>query len=824
MQSLEQEKKQKKPTRKSFAAATHAIKMVYPSQRYPVDSQLEQMVYSQSTVVDTIMKDSSDDLARFINYLRQRVELEEGYQNSLDKIIGSVQQTTPIRDLNQSTTLYHGLKAHVDMSINQRSLRQHYIQTIKGQLQALAELKEQHDRARRLRRKNMKHNNSQYLHTRLYEVPAARDAYTQKWQEIERIANTAIPSTPMSPMAPVSFRSNSSTSLFPPLPTRSNSFSDDGDDSPKSHQQNSFANVATTVMAKQQLQSENIPPTPTTPTTPHGRIERFVNRISHMGNNNNNQLPDPAKQSARTAKLKIEVVDADKEYRKMVRKLDALSKRQAMANEAAIKTAQEQLAEKTAMIKEAMNLIMNVEATKFSHFHEMLRNTQDSLNFDPDRDAALYRDMLDRTRHPMPEPIFYHNFHVGECRFLMFGTSLMEYAQQHQRSPPLLVTKCIETIERQGGLEREGIYRISGKQINIDKLKHAFERDEESTILGQNGIPEDVFSVASLLKIFLRELASPLFPFKLGDRVTYSQIPDKELRLMNLLTRILKLPPANYDTLKVLIEHLTKLESFVEKNKMTIKNLSLMFTPAIFQDHNQAQRSPGEWYSDCVLEDLIVNCETLFANKDLRSASAITGVIEYGFHEEQYDFDLPSSPSSSMYARTNSSPTTESDPEYGVADEDMSPQEEHHDPLQQQQQENHSPTTTPTTENKDNDSSDDSSNSHRVSTSMDQQPKFKTASKDRGLKVDTQISNEHITITCDDTLHQYGDQPIPPITTINSATIPPPSHDWLSQDPSSSSNTSNTPGLQRSATVGATLKRTARVPREGGSRRLSRRE
>ncbi|KAG2224373.1 hypothetical protein INT45_006773, partial [Circinella minor] len=804
MQSLDQEKKQKKNTRKSFAVSTHAIKMVHPSQLPVVDAQLEQMVYSQSAAVDTIMKDSSDDLGRFIAYLRQRVELEEGYQNSLDKIIGSLQHNTPPRDLNKSTTLYHGLKAHVDMSVNQRPMRTHYIQTIKGQLQALAELKEQHDRARRLRRKNMRHMNTQYLQTRLHEVPAAREAYTQKWQEIERIANAAIPSTPMSPMP--SYRSNSSTGLFPPVPTVSNSTTDDDDN--KKHSLN-----ATPAMAKQQQQPEHFPPTPSTPTVPNRRIERFVNKISHMGNNNNNQFPDPVKQSARTAKLKVEVVDADKEYRKMVRKLDALSKRQAMSNEAAIKTAQEQLAEKTAMMKNCMAAIMNVEADKFNGFSEMIRSTQNSLNFDPDRDSALYRDMLDRSRHPMPEPIYYNNFHVGECRFLMFGTSLMEYAQQHQRSPPLLVTKCIEAIERQGGLEREGIYRISGKQINIDKLKHAFERDEDSVVLGQNGVPEDIFSVASLLKVFLRDLASPLFPFKVGDRVTYSQIPDKELRLMNLLTRILKLPPANYDTLKILIEHLTKLESFVEKNKMTIKNLSLMFTPAIFQDHNQAQRSPGEWYSDCVLEDLIVNCETLFADKDLRGASAITGVIEYGFHEEQYDFDLPSSPSSSMYAHTNSSPTnTEaSDPEYGVGEDDISPQEEHHNPLEQRQEQHE----------KDDDLAAD--NEGNCSAEMDQQPKLKPGSKGRGLKVDTQLSSE-ITTICDNT-QQHGDRPVPPITTINSATIPPPSQDWLFQDPNSSNtiNTTSTPGLQRSATVGATLKRSTRVPREDTARRLSRR-
>lgn len=36
------------------------------------------------------------------------------------------------------------------------------------------------------------------------------------------------------------------------------------------------------------------------------------------------------------------------------------------------------------------------------------------------------------------------------------------------------------------------------------------------------------------------------------------EIPDAELRLMNLLTRIIKLEPANYDTLKTLIHHLSK--------------------------------------------------------------------------------------------------------------------------------------------------------------------------------------------------------------------------------------------------------------------------
>jgi hypothetical protein len=69
----------------------------------------------------------------------------------------------------------------------------------------------------------------------------------------------------------------------------------------------------------------------------------------------------------------------------------------------------------------------------------------------------------------------------------------------------------------------------------------------------------------------------------------------------------------------------------VEKNKMSASNLTLIFTPAIFQDLNHAQNSPGEWSKDCVLEDLIMNSQDIFASKDLHNNSAITGHIEYGF-------------------------------------------------------------------------------------------------------------------------------------------------------------------------------------------------
>jgi hypothetical protein len=106
---------------------------------------------------------------------------------------------------------------------------------------------------------------------------------------------------------------------------------------------------------------------------------------------------------------------------------------------------------------------------------------------------------------------------------MIFGLSLNDYAIQHDgRSPPLIVSRCIDAIERLGGVHREGIYRVSGRQSAIDKLRHCFERNEEALEFGKRDVPEDVFAIASILKIYLRELPDPVFKFSLSDRLSYS--------------------------------------------------------------------------------------------------------------------------------------------------------------------------------------------------------------------------------------------------------------------------------------------------------------
>jgi hypothetical protein len=88
---------------------------------------------------------------------------------------------------------------------------------------------------------------------------------------------------------------------------------------------------------------------------------------------------------------------------------------------------------------------------------------------------------------------------------------------EHDRTVPLLVTKCVDAVDAMG-LVKEGIYRVSGRQSNIENLKHAFEQDEGMEIDRKY----DVFTIATVLKIYLRQLEEPLLKIDMTTRVKYT--------------------------------------------------------------------------------------------------------------------------------------------------------------------------------------------------------------------------------------------------------------------------------------------------------------
>lgn len=138
-----------------------------------------------------------------------------------------------------------------------------------------------------------------------------------------------------------------------------------------------------------------------------------------------------------------------------------------------------------------------------------------------------------------------------------------EYAREHHRIVPLVISKCINAIEELGGLQKEGIYRISPRQTNVDMLKAEFEKDEENFEFHSQ---YDVFTIATVLKIYLRELGSPLLKYNVEERMKYSTITKPQERLIILQKIVNELSPVRRATLEAVVRHLSKYDK-IKKNK-----------------------------------------------------------------------------------------------------------------------------------------------------------------------------------------------------------------------------------------------------------------
>ncbi|KAH9283354.1 Active breakpoint cluster region-related protein [Echinococcus granulosus] len=146
---------------------------------------------------------------------------------------------------------------------------------------------------------------------------------------------------------------------------------------------------------------------------------------------------------------------------------------------------------------------------------------------------------------------------------------------------PVLVTACVEEIERRG-LQEEGIYRICGAITTVSRLQDLFDRD---TSLAVKQIGDyDINVISSLLKIFFRELPEPVIPTNsFGDLVKASAYSDETEKLAEFSRILQKMPRVNLDTFRYLMDHLIRVCQYESDNKMNLGNLSVIWAMTLFQ-------------------------------------------------------------------------------------------------------------------------------------------------------------------------------------------------------------------------------------------------
>lgn len=115
-----------------------------------------------------------------------------------------------------------------------------------------------------------------------------------------------------------------------------------------------------------------------------------------------------------------------------------------------------------------------------------------------------------------------------------------------------------------------------GKLSTVQQLVSRIEKDEENFSFDAQ---DDPATVAGVLKLYLRQLPFPLFPFPKSDRETFSETfdTDPEQSLASLTRRIRRLPPAHQATLRTLTEHLAKVAEHEQENKMGLLALGIVF-------------------------------------------------------------------------------------------------------------------------------------------------------------------------------------------------------------------------------------------------------
>ncbi|XP_064887952.1 rho GTPase-activating protein 40 isoform X1 [Columba livia] len=155
---------------------------------------------------------------------------------------------------------------------------------------------------------------------------------------------------------------------------------------------------------------------------------------------------------------------------------------------------------------------------------------------------------------------------------------------------PLLLQALLSCLEKRG-LETEGILRVSGSQTRIKSLEQKLEKDFYTGLFRWDEVHQN--DVSGLLKRFIRELPAPLLTAEyLPAFAAVQNIPDLKQRLQALNLLILILPEPNRNTLKALLEFLSKVVSRENNNKMNLWNVSTVMAPNLFMHKGLPNKIP----------------------------------------------------------------------------------------------------------------------------------------------------------------------------------------------------------------------------------------
>ncbi|NWX63062.1 SRGP2 protein, partial [Promerops cafer] len=190
------------------------------------------------------------------------------------------------------------------------------------------------------------------------------------------------------------------------------------------------------------------------------------------------------------------------------------------------------------------------------------------------------------------------------------GVAALVSPADSSQAIPLVVESCIRFISRHG-LQHEGIFRVSGSQVEVNDIKNAFERGEDPLAGDQND--HDMDSIAGVLKLYFRGLEHPLFPKDIfHDLIACVTMDNLQERALHVRKVLLNLPKTTLIVMRYLFAFLNHLSQFSEENMMDPYNLAICFGPTLMSVPEGHDQVSCQAHVNELIKTIIIQHENIF--------------------------------------------------------------------------------------------------------------------------------------------------------------------------------------------------------------------
>ncbi|XP_068170275.1 SLIT-ROBO Rho GTPase-activating protein 1 isoform X4 [Antennarius striatus] len=182
--------------------------------------------------------------------------------------------------------------------------------------------------------------------------------------------------------------------------------------------------------------------------------------------------------------------------------------------------------------------------------------------------------------------------------------------QDSGQAIPRVVESCIRFINLYG-LQHQGIFRISGSQLEVNDIKNSFERGNDPLTDDENN--HDINSVAGVLKLYFRGLENPLFPKeRFNELLACIRIDNLYERALYIRKILLTIPRSVLIVMRYLFAFLNHLSQYSDENMMDPYNLAICFGPTLMPTPDCQDQVSCQAHVNEIIKTIIIHHETIF--------------------------------------------------------------------------------------------------------------------------------------------------------------------------------------------------------------------